>query len=326
MLWHMTNIASPKPTESEHAPLPAYSVVVPVYNEIDTLDELLTRLTSTLEGTGASYEIILVDDGSTDGSTEHLKTLAAQDANLHVIVFSRNFGQSPALYAGFSRARGGYVAMLDADLQNYPEDIPLLFAKLDEGYDMVSGWRSQRKDSLFRTGASRILNRYIARSTKVALHDYGCALKAFRREMVVHMLSLTHRCRYLPVDAAALGGRVAEVEVRHDERSHGTSKYGLVKLIRTAFDLVTSISAAPLQFIGLLGWAFAAVGFFMSIWVAYVRLTQGDINTMGSVVAIFFFLSGCQLVATGLLCEYVGRIYIEVQAKPYYVIREETER
>lgn len=326
MLWLMTNTAAPTPSEPTDTPDPAYSVVIPVYNELDTLDELLTRLQDTLTATEASFEIILVDDGSTDGSTEQLKDWARRAPHVRVIVFSRNFGQSPALYAGFSRARGRYVAMLDADLQNYPEDIPLLFSKLDEGYDMVSGWRSQRKDSFFRTGASGILNRYIAHTTKVPLHDYGCALKAFRREMVDHMLGLTHRCRYLPVDAAALGGRVAEVEVRHDERSHGTSKYGLLKLVRTAFDLVTSISAAPLQFIGLLGWGFAAVGFFMSLWVGYIRLTLGDLNTMGSVVAIFFFLSGCQLVATGLLCEYVGRIYIEVQAKPYYVIREETER
>ncbi len=324
MLWHMTTPTDPTPSHTKTAPTPDYSVVVPVFNEIDTLDELVRRLLDTLAAMEGSYEVIFVDDGSSDGSSVRLKEWAEREKAIRVIVFTRNFGQSPALYAGFSRARGRYVAMLDADLQNYPEDIPVLFGKLDEGYDMVSGWRSQRKDSLFRTGASRILNHYIAKSTKVPLHDYGCALKAFRREMVEHMLTLTHRCRYLPVDAAALGGRVAEVEVRHDERSHGTSKYGLLKLVRTAFDLVTSISAAPLQFIGLLGWGFAAIGFFMSLWVAYIRLTVGDINTMGSVVAIFFFLSGCQLVATGLLCEYVGRIYIEVQAKPYFVIREET--
>jgi undecaprenyl-phosphate 4-deoxy-4-formamido-L-arabinose transferase len=215
--------------------------------------------------------------------------------------------------------------MMDADLQNYPEDIPRLVAKLEEGFDMVSGWRANRKDSFFRTGASKLLNRYINTITRVALNDYGCALKAFRRELVVHMLALTHRCRYLPVDAAALGGRVAEIEVRHDQRGHGESKYGLLKLIRTAFDLITSITAAPLQFIGLLGWIFAVIGFCMSIWVAYVRISQGDINHMGTVVAIFFFLSGCQMVATGLMCEYISRIYIEVQAKPYFVIQEELE-
>jgi undecaprenyl-phosphate 4-deoxy-4-formamido-L-arabinose transferase len=304
---------------------PQLSVVIPIYNESGTLEELFRRLTDTLSDYPGGYEIIAVDDGSTDGSREALRNLHGRDPRIRVVLLSRNFGQSPALYAGFSRARGQYIAMMDADLQNYPEDIPRLVAKLEEGFDMVSGWRANRKDSFFRTGASKLLNRYINTITRVALNDYGCALKAFRRELVVHMLALTHRCRYLPVDAAALGGRVAEIEVRHDQRGHGESKYGLLKLIRTAFDLITSITAAPLQFIGLLGWIFAVIGFCMSIWVAYVRISQGDINHMGTVVAIFFFLSGCQMVATGLMCEYISRIYIEVQAKPYFVIQEELE-
>jgi undecaprenyl-phosphate 4-deoxy-4-formamido-L-arabinose transferase len=304
---------------------PRLSVVIPVFNERGTLDELFKRLTAALSEQPGGYEIIAVDDGSTDGSREILRGIHAQDPRIRVVFLSRNFGQSPALYAGFSRARGQYIAMMDADLQNYPEDIPRLVAKLEEGFDMVSGWRSNRQDSLFRTAASKLLNRYINSITRVALNDYGCALKAFRRELVDHMLALTHRCRYLPVDAAALGGRVAEIEVRHDQRGHGESKYGLVKLVRTAFDLITSITAAPLQFIGLMGWLFAAIGFCMSLWVAYVRIAQGDINHMGTVVAIFFFLSGCQMVATGLMCEYISRIYIEVQAKPYFVVQEELE-
>ncbi len=304
---------------------PQLSVVIPIYNESGTIDELFRRLTATLSDRAGGYEIIAVDDGSTDGSREALRDWHRRDPRIRVVLLSRNFGQSPALYAGFSRARGQYVAMLDADLQNYPEDIPRLVAKLEEGYDMVSGWRANRKDSFFRTAASKLLNRYINSITRVALNDYGCALKAFRRELVDHMLALSHRCRYLPVDAAALGGRVAEIEVRHDQRGHGESKYSVLTLIRTAFDLITSITAAPLQFIGLMGWIFAMIGFCMSLWVAYVRIAQGDINHMGTVVAIFFFLSGCQMVATGLMCEYIGRIYIEVQAKPYFVVQEELE-
>lgn len=304
---------------------PRLSVVIPIFNEHGTLDELFKRLTATLSEQPGGYEIIAVDDGSTDGTREALRQLHAEDEHIRVVLLSRNFGQSPALYAGFSRARGQYVAMMDADLQNYPEDIPRLVEKLEEGFDMVSGWRANRKDSFFRTAASKLLNRYINSITRVALNDYGCALKAFRRELVEHMLALTHRCRYLPVDAAALGGRVAEIEVRHDQRGHGESKYGLLKLIRTAFDLITSITAAPLQFIGLLGWFFALVGFCMSLRVAYVRLTVGDLEHMATVTAIFFFLSGCQMVATGLMCEYISRIYIEVQAKPYFVIQEELE-
>lgn len=304
---------------------PRLSVVIPIFNERETLDELFKRLTETLAAQPGGYEIIAVDDGSTDGTREALRQLHAEDGHIRVVLLSRNFGQSPALYAGFSRARGQYVAMMDADLQNYPEDIPKLVAKLEEGFDMVSGWRANRKDSFFRTAASKLLNRYINSITRVALNDYGCALKAFRRELVEHMLALTHRCRYLPVDAAALGGRVAEIEVRHDQRGHGESKYGLLKLIRTAFDLITSITAAPLQFIGLMGWFFALIGFCMSLRVAYVRVTVGDLEHMATVTAIFFFLSGCQMVATGLMCEYISRIYIEVQAKPYFVVQEELE-
>ncbi len=305
--------------------VPSISVVIPVFNEAETLQTLYARLVDTLEEFGRSFEIVTVDDGSTDASVQILKELRQQDARLRIVRFSRNFGQSPALYAGLEKARGQYVVMLDADLQNYPEDIPKLVARLDEGYDMVSGYRANRQDSLFRNGASRVLNWFIARVTGQPLRDYGCALKAFRRELVDGMNLLTHRSRYMPMDAAWLGGRVAEVEVRHTERSEGQSKYGLLKLIRTAFDLVTSISSAPLQFIGLVGWVFSFVGFAMAIRVAWLRITQGDVNQMGSVIAIFFFLGGVQLIATGLMCEYVGRIYVEVQRKPYYVIQEEVE-
>lgn len=304
---------------------PTLSVVIPIFNECQTLEPLFDRLTETLDRLDTAYEMIAIDDGSTDGSQDILRSLHARDPRVRAVFLSRNFGQSPALYAGFSRARGQYVVMMDADLQNFPEDIPHLMEKLAEGYDMVSGYRAARKDSFFRTATSRLLNRYISSVTGVPLRDHGCSIKAFRRELVDRMLSLTHRCRYLPVDAAALGGRVTEIEVAHDARGHGESKYGLLKLIRTAFDLITSITAAPLQVIGLLGWFFAGVGFLMGLWVLYVRVTQGDINQMGTVVAAFFFLSGCQLVATGLMCEYISRIYVEVQAKPYYVIQEELE-
>jgi len=304
---------------------PLISVVIPIFNERDALENLFERLSETPDSMATTYEIIAVDDGSTDGSREFLRAAHERDARVRVVFLSRNFGQSPALYAGFSKSRGRYVVMIDADLQNHPEDIPRLIKTLEEGYDMVSGMRTYRKDSFFRTTASKWLNRYISAVTRVPLSDHGCSLKAFRRELVDHMLALTHRCRYLPVDAAALGGRVTEIEVSHTERGHGESKYGLLKLIRTAFDLITSITAAPLQFIGVVGWLFALMGFAMGLWVAYVRLTQGDINQMGTVVAVFFLLSGCQLVATGLMCEYISRIYVEVQAKPYFVIQEELD-
>lgn len=304
---------------------PEISVVIPIFNEVETLPELYARLTQTLEALGKPYEIITVDDGSGDGSIALLRELRKTDPRLRVLCLARNFGQSPALYAGFALARGQYTLMMDADLQNYPEDIPKIVEKLEEGYDMVSGWRAQRQDSFFRNVMSRVLNAYIARVTRVPLRDYGCALKGFRRELVDHMCQFSHRCRYLPVDVAWLGGKVAEVEVRHDERKAGNSKYGLLKLIRTAFDLLTSITSAPLQFIGIAGWFFALVGFGMAIRVAGIRLLYGVENNLETVVAIFFFLAGVQMVATGLMCEYVSRLYIEVQRKPYYVVREEIE-
>jgi undecaprenyl-phosphate 4-deoxy-4-formamido-L-arabinose transferase len=301
---------------------PEISIVVPIYNEEATIERLMERLTTAMTAFGRSYEIIAVDDGSRDKSALILKDHAARDPRIRLIRLSRNFGQSPALYAGFSKVRGKYGVMIDADLQNFPEDIPLLIHKLEEGYDMVNGWRAERQDSLPRMAFSRMLNWYIQRITKVPLHDYGCSLKAFRRGMIDQMGDLTHRCRYLPVDMAYLGGRITEVRVQHAERKDGVSKYDAFKLIRTAFDLITSITAEPLQYIGLVGWFFALLGFGMSLRVAWVRLNQGDTG-IESVIAIFFFIAGVQLVATGVMCEYISRLYVEVQRKPYFVISEE---
>jgi len=304
---------------------PVISVVIPVFNEAASLRELYTRLVNALEPMGRSFEMVMVDDGSKDGSLAILRELRAKDPRLRVLRLSRNFGQSPALYAGFAAVRGAYVVMMDADLQNFPEDIPKLVAKLEEGYDLVSGWRVDRRDNFFRHAASRALNFFVARTTKIPLHDYGCSLKAFRRELVEHMGLFSHRCRYLSVDAALLSGNATEVEVQHSERAQGESKYPLFKLVRTAFDLLTGITAAPLQFIGLAGWASAFVGLFMAVRVAYVRIAYGDINSMGAVIAIFFCLAGVQMITTGLMCEYVSRIYVEVQRKPYYIVKEELE-
>lgn len=308
---------------------PVISVVIPVYNEAESLRELYVRLVDTLEAMGQSFEMVMVDDGSQDNSVAILRALRGEDKRLRVLRLSRNFGQSPALYAGFAAARGDYVVMIDADLQNFPEDIPKLVAKLEEGYDLVSGWRVNRRDGFLRHAASRALNYFIARTTKIPLHDYGCSLKAFRRELVDHLAQYEHRCRYLSVDAALLSGNAAEVEVQHCERPEGKSKYPLLELVRTAFDLLTGITAAPLQLIGLAGWASALVGLLMAAHVAYVRLTYGSTNpfslALGAVTAIFFFLAGVQMITTGLMCEYISRIYIEVQHKPYYIVKEELE-
>ena len=304
---------------------PEISVVIPVFNEEPNLRELHTRVVSVLEALGRSFEIVAVDDGSADGSLALLKELRSADPRVRIVCLARNFGQSPALYAGFAHARGQIVAMLDADLQNPPEELPKLIAKIDEGYDFVSGWRMNRQDSFLRTVPSRLLNYVVKLTTRAQFHDVGCSMKAFRRDVIDLMSRFTHRSRYLPVDVAWLGVRTAEVVVRHERRGAGASKYGIFKLFRTAFDIVTSVTAAPLQFFSFLGWVFAIVGFGVGLKVAYFRYTHGNINYMGSVVAIIFFLFGVQLIATGLMCEYISRIYIEVQNRPYYIVKEVLE-
>jgi len=304
---------------------PVISVVIPVYNEAASLRELYERLVATLESMEKSFEIVMVNDGSQDNSLDILRELRAKDKRLRVIQLTRNFGQSPALYAGFEAVRGAYIVMMDADLQNVPEDIPKLVAKLEEGHDLVSGWRVDRRDNYFRHLASRALNRFIAWSTKIPLHDCGCSLKALRRELVEHMELYSHRCRYLSVDAAMLSGNATEVAVQHNERTQGKSKYPLFKLVRTAFDLLTGITAVPLQIIGLAGWISAGIGFLTAMRVLYVRIVYGNTNEMAAVVAVFFCLAGIQMISTGLMCEYVSRIYVEVQRKPYYIVKEELE-
>ena len=304
---------------------PEISIVLPVFNEEESLEELYKRITATMEAHAKAYEVVAVDDGSVDRTFTILQEIREKDKRWRVARLTRNFGQSAAIYAGFSLSCGNYVVMIDADLQVYPEDIPLLLEKLEEGCDMVSGWRTNRKDNPFRKVMSRLLNLYTERVTGFPVHDHGCSLKGFRRPMVERMVAFTHRCRYLPVDAAMLGGKIAEVPVRHQARPHGSSKYGLFKLFRTAFDMITTITTMPLQVISVVGILFSFLGFAMSARVLYYRLMYGNLLTLETVIALFFFLAGVQLFATGLMCEYVGRIYIETQRKPLFIIEKELE-
>lgn len=306
-------------------PAPEISVVVPVYNEEHSLRELHDRLTAVMGGLGRPYELVFVNDGSRDGSLALLRELRRGDPRVRVASLMRNFGQSPALYAGFSLARGRFLVMLDADLQVYPEDIPLVLEQLEAGADCVSGRRTGRQDPFFRRLFSQALNLYIAYETGVPLTDYGCPLKGFRREVVEHMLRFDHRCRYLPVDMTAVTTNIAEIPVRHAERKSGRSKYELADLVRTAVDLITNISVRPLRMIGLLGILLALGGFFMFVRVLYFRVVYGNQLGAESVIALFFLLCGVQLLSLGTLCEYVGRIYAETQKKPYFIIRGEEE-
>jgi len=301
------------------------SIVVPVFNEEKCLRELYERITKTLESVGEPYEVIAVDDGSKDSSLDILRELRQQDKRLRVARFTRNFGQNPAIYAGFSLARGRCVIMIDADLQMFPEDIPVVYEKLKEGYDMVSGWRTNRKDNPFRMIMSRMLNLYTERVTGFPLHDHGCSLKGFRRPMVERMVAFTHRNRYLPLDAAMLGGKVAEVPVRHRPRPYGHSKYDIFKLFQTGFNLITMITITPLQFISVAGILLSLIGFSVGGGVLCYSYMFSTFPALPFILAAFCFFTGVQLFALGLMGEYVGRIYIETQQKPFFIIKEELE-
>jgi len=244
---------------------------------------------------------------------------------VRVVRLARNFGQNPALYAGFEHVRGRIVVTIDADLQNPPSEIPKLVEKLDEGFDIVQGWREQRQDSLLRRAASRAINVAVSRLTKVKIRDLGSGMKAYRREIIDRLTRSTHHARYLPAEAAWLGVRVGEVKVTHRERRAGASKYGLFALLRVNFDMVASISAAPVHLIGVVGALSSVIGFGMALRILYMRIRFGNFNELATVSSLFFILAGVQMICISIMCEYVSRIYTEVQGRPYYIIDEVVE-
>ncbi len=304
---------------------PEISVVVPVFNEAPNLKELYARVVAALEPLGRSFEVVTVDDGSNDGSFEILAELQAADPRLRIVRLARNFGQTPALYAGFANVRGRIILQLDADLQNPPEELVKLIAKLDEGYDVVQGWRENRQDAGFRRYASKILNAIVSWAANVKIRDLGCGLKAYRREVIDHLAHFTHHSRYLPAELVWLGARIAEVKVEHRERAAGKGKYSLWTLLRLNFDMISSVTTAPIKFVGFLGILLSTVGFGMGSLILAWRIMYGNYDPFLTVTALFFIMSGLQTTALGLLCEYVSRIFIEAQNKPYYIIREVRE-
>lgn len=306
------------------------SIIVPVFNEEDSLPPLFGAVTAALDDLELSSEMIFIDDGSTDRSLEILRHFAASDDRVHIIVFRRNFGQTAALDAGFSHARGDVVVPLDADLQNDPADIPRLLAKLAEGYDVVSGWRKDRKDPFFsRVLPSSIASRLISWITGVHLHDFGCTLTAYRRDIMedVHLFGEMHR--FLPVWAHWAGARVAEIEVRHHPRRHGDSKYGLWRTFRVLVDLITvhflvSYISKPAYFFGKFGLASFLVSFSAVAWTAYQMLFLGIKVHRNPIflIGIFFAIVGVQVVFFGLLAELNVRTHFAAQGRPAYFVRE----
>ncbi|BAZ39033.1 glycosyl transferase family protein [Calothrix sp. NIES-4101] len=306
------------------------SVVAPVYNEVESIPHLLEAIASVFADSELSYEIILVDDGSTDGSAQLLQQQAQIRHDLKVIILRRNYGQTAAMSAGFNHARGTKIVTLDADLQNDPADILMLVAKLDEGFDMVSGWRQKRQDkALTRLLPSKIANWIIRHITDVRIHDYGCSLKAYRAELVADMNLYGELHRFLPALAYIEGARITEMPVRHHARRFGSSKYGLSRTFRVMMDLLTiafmkKFLTRPMHVFGLLGLVSMTSGGVIGVYLTIVKLVLNeDIgNRPLLILAVLLVVTGVQLFCFGLLAELLMRTYHESQGRPIYRIRE----
>ncbi len=300
------------------------SIVIPVFNEEENLEELLERCLNTCTGMERDFEIILVDDGSSDQSRNMITKAAEQNPGRIVgLLLNRNYGQHSAIMAGFAEARGDIVITLDADLQNPPEEIQKLVKKADEGFDVVGSVRMHRRDTLFRRWASLMVNKVVQMSTGVDMHDYGCMLRAYNRRVVDAMLQCHERSTFIPVLANSFAGATAEIDVDHAERSAGDSKYGLWKLINLQFDLLTSMTTFPLRLLNLLGVIISALGVGFGIFLFVMRLIYGPEWAAAGVFTLFailFIFIGAQFLGMGMLGEYIGRIYSDVRARPRYFV------
>ncbi|HEY9847421.1 MAG TPA: glycosyltransferase family 2 protein, partial [Candidatus Caenarcaniphilales bacterium] len=291
---------------------------------------LINAIADTLISQHQSYEIICIDDGSQDGSTEHLKQIAHSRRDLRAVILRRNYGQTAAMAAGFNLAQGRAIITLDGDLQNDPNDIPKLIAKLAEGYDLVSGWRQERQDAtLTRLIPSKIANWLIGRVTGVKLHDYGCSLKAYRAELVADMKLYGELHRFLPALAFIEGAKISELPVRHHARRYGQSKYGLGRTFRVLMDLLTiyfikTFLTRPMHVFGLFGLISLLCGTLLGLYLTVLKLGLGQSigNRPLLILAVVLFLAGVQLFSVGLLAELLMRTYHESQGRPIYRVRE----
>lgn len=306
------------------------SIVIPLLNEEESVPHLYEALKSALDAVGRSYEVILIDDGSTDGTFEAAAHFSEVDPHVRVIRFRRNFGQTAAMVAGFDAARGDIVIPMDGDLQNDPADIPLLLQKIDEGYDVVSGWRKNRQDrALLRKFPSKVANWLIGRVTGVRLHDYGCSLKAYRTEILQGTRLYGEMHRFIPALASQMGARICEVPLRHHARRFGASKYGVKRTLKVLLDLLTvkflaDYSTKPIYLFGSIGIVLCSAGVLAAAETLYEKHRIGTFvhNNPFILVAIFLFSLGVSFVFMGLLAEIIIRTYHESQSKPIYWIGE----
>ncbi|MBS0385949.1 MAG: glycosyltransferase family 2 protein [Proteobacteria bacterium] len=323
MSFELKPVPSPRPSKTD------LSVVLPIYDEEESLGELLDNLFAVLDGLGRTYEIWCVNDGSHDRSSEILHEIAKRRPELHVLDFRRNFGQTAALQAGFDHARGDIIVTLDADLQNDPADIPRLLEKLDEGYDVVSGWRANRKDAaISRNLVSRIANGIISHISGVKLHDYGCTLKAYRRDVMSGVRLYGEMHRFIPIYASWRGARVVEMPVGHAARRYGKSKYGLNRIFKVVLDLMVlkfleSYLVKPIYVFGGFGLFSIVLSFITLAGAIALKLFAHTslIQTPLPLLAAMLFLMGCMSILLGLLAEIMTRTYFESQGGRPYAVR-----
>ncbi len=306
------------------------SIIIPVYQEVENIEPLYQKLAQALEQLDRAWEVVFVDDGSRDGSLDVLRAVFQRDRRVRVISLRRNFGQTAAVSAGFDYAQGQVFITMDGDLQNDPNDIPRLLEKLNEGYDIVSGWRRDRKDPFFTKGLpSLISNKLASWLTGIALHDSGCTLKVYRRDVVegIHLYGELHR--YIPAVASSVGARVAEIEVSHHPRQHGKSKYGITRLVRGLVDLISlklllSYMTRPMQMFGALGLISILLGGVFGIATLLMKLLMSFDITGNPMLylMVMAFIVGIQFISLGFLGEITIRTYHESQHKPIYVVKE----
>ena len=308
---------------------PRLSVVIPMLNEAGNVAPLLERLFAVLDGLRASQglvsEVVVVDDGSTDGTLALLREQQHVHAALRIVCFARNFGQHAAVMAGFEAAQGEWIVTLDADLQNPPEELPRLVEAFQAGHDLVNTWRAERDDTWFRRTASRLINRVMRRCSGITLKDFGCMLRGYDRRVVAPMIERREYHTFIPALAMLHAVNPVEIPVAHAARSRGASNYSLGRLFSLQLDLLTSFSIAPLRLLFLLGSAVAAIGMLFGALLLGMRLAFGPAWAVSGVFTLFallFFLVGAQFIAFGLLGEYIGRIYQEVRGRPPYLVRE----
>jgi len=302
------------------------SLVIPVFNEQENLQEMIERSLAVCETTGLSYEIVIVDDGSSDNSRQILREKAIESAGKIIgVLLNRNYGQHPAVLAGLAQSRGEIVVTLDADLQNPPEEIPKLLEKIAEGCDVVGSIREKRRDSWLRRLPSRLINAVVRKTTGVRMSDYGCMLRAYRRNVVDAVLSCHERSTFIPILANSFASQTGEVSVAHSSRTAGESKYGLWKLINLQFDLLTSMTAFPLRLLSIGGGLMATLGILAGITIGVMRILYGPewaAQGVLTVIAVLFIFTGVQLFGLGLLGEYLSRVYDDVRERPRYFVQE----